>query len=103
MSDIDKMLEDGYAVILYPNRLGTATMAFIDGEDWTAVQAVIDDLPDEQVLDIRRPVAPESVNEGVARIGRKMRREGEYENWDEKMKSFGLPNASERPSQHVKD
>lgn len=103
MSEIDKMLAAGYAVIIYLNHIGTETMALVDGNDWTAVQAVIDDLPDEQVIDITTPTGPDAIENGIAKLGRKLRREGEYEKWDEKMKALGLPNASERPSQHTKD
>ncbi len=103
MTDIEKALNDGYAIVVYPNALGTATLALVDGEDWANVQIVMEDLPDERVVDVTRPTGPEAIEAGVSRVGRKMRREGEYENWDEKMKEFGLPNASERPSQHAKD
>jgi hypothetical protein len=103
MFGIEKAINDGYAIVIYPNALGTATIALFDAEDWAHVQLVIDDLPDERVLDITRPTGPEAIEVGVARVGRKMRREGEYENWDEKMKEFGMPNASDRPSQQAKD
>lgn len=103
MSEIEKALTDGYAVIIYANRLGTATMTIVDGEDFKAVQEVVYGLPDEQVIDITRPTGPEGFEAGVAKIGRKMRREGEYENWDEKMREFGLPPASERPPKSAKE
>ena len=102
MAKVEKMLEDGYALIFYPNRLGSATMVLVDGEDWEAVQDVIDGIPDERVIDVRRPTSVDTIEAGVAQIKRKINREGEYENWDEKMRSFGLPNASERPTKPQK-
>ena len=97
MSEIENAIAAGYAIIIYPNALGTATLALVDNEDWISVAAVMEALPDEQLIDVTRPTGPEAIEAGVARIGRKMRREGEYANWDEKMRALGLPNPSERP------
>lgn len=103
MTDIEKAITAGYAIVIYPNTLGTATLALVDGEDWANVQLVMEDLPDERVVDVTRPTTPQAIENGVARIGRKMRREGEYENWDVKMREFGLPDAAKRPSEQTKD
>ncbi len=97
MTEIEKTLADGYAVIIYPNRLGTATMVLADGDEWVAIQNVIDEMPEERVVDVTRPTGPEAVEAGVAKLGRKLRREGEYENFDEKMRELGLPNPAARP------
>jgi hypothetical protein len=97
LTEIEKTLADGYAVIIYPNRLGTATMVLADGDDWVAIQNVIDEMPEERVVDVTRPTGPEAVEAGVAKLGRKLRREGEYENFDEKMRELGLPNPAARP------
>lgn len=100
MSNIEKALQDDReALIIYPNGLGTVTITKIKSDQWQPFQDFIDVIPDEQVVDIRLPATPEAIDAGVAKIGRKERREGEYEHWDEKMKAFGLPNASESPQQ----
>jgi hypothetical protein len=90
LTAIEKTLTDGYAVVIYPNRLGTTTMVLVDDKDWVAVQNVIDNLPEERVIDITRPTGPEAVEAGVAQLGRKLRREGEYTDWDERMRQLGL-------------
>ena len=90
-------------MILYPNGLGTVTMVRIKKDQWEPFQDFIEVIPDDQVIDIRLPATPEAIEAGVAKLGRKERREGEYVGWDERMAALGLPNASERPPQHTKD
>lgn len=85
---IDQAIEDGFAVIIYPNQLGTATLAFIDGEAWSGVQDEIDDLPEDQIIDMHRPITAEKFAEGVAQVRRKINREGEYADWDERMRKL---------------
>lgn len=87
---IQQALEDGFAVLMYTNELGTTTVALIDGEDWGAVQTEINELPDDQIVDVVKPCDDESLGEGVARARRKLNREGEYANWDERMRELGL-------------
>lgn len=89
---IEKAIEDGFAVLIYPNQLGTATIAFIDGEDWAGVQDEIDDLPEDQLTDVHLPADDEKFAEGVAQVRRKINREGEYADWDERIKKLGLDN-----------
>lgn len=87
---IQQALEDGFAVLMYPNELGTTTVALIDGEDWGEVQTAINELPDDQIVDVAQPCDDESLAEGVAQARRKLNREGEYANWDERMRELGL-------------
>ena len=87
---IDQAIDAGFAVLIYPNQLNTVTVAFLDGEHWGAVQTEIDDLPEDQLIDVRRPVTDAAVAEGVAQVQRKINREEEYADWDEKMKRLGL-------------
>jgi len=85
---IDQAIKDGFAVIIYPNQLGTATIAFIDGEAWAGVQDEIDELPEDQIIDVQRPITDEKFAEGVAQVRRKINREGEYADWDERMRKL---------------
>lgn len=87
---IEQVIDDGFAIIIYPNNLGTATIAVLDGEHWGAVQSEIDDLPEDQLIDVCRPLTDDTVSEGVAKVRRKINREGEYADWDERMKNLGL-------------
>jgi hypothetical protein len=87
---IEKAIEDGFAVLIYPNQLGTATIAFIDSESWAGVEDEIDDLPEDQLTDVHLPADDEKFAEGVAQVRRKINREGEYADWDERMKKLGL-------------
>jgi hypothetical protein len=96
MTHIEKLIhEDNAAFIVYKNGLGTVTITKIKRDQWQPFQDFIDIIPDEQIIDFKPPATPEAIEEGVAKIGRKERREGEYAGWDEKMASLGLPPASE--------
>lgn len=90
LNKIDQAIADGFAVLIYPNELNTVTVAFLDGEHWGAVQTEINDLPEDQLIDVRGPVSDAVIAESVARIRRKINREGEYADWDERMKKLGL-------------
>jgi hypothetical protein len=87
---IEQAIDDGFAVLIYPNSLGTATVAFLDGEHWGAVQSEIDDLPEDQIIDVRRPLTDAAAAEGVAQVRLKINREGEYADWDARMQKLGL-------------
>lgn len=87
---IQPALADGFAVLVYTNELGTTTVALIDGEDWSEVQTTINELPDDQIVDFAQPCSDENLAEGVAQARRKLNREGEYANWDERMRQLGL-------------
>ncbi|NDC55290.1 MAG: hypothetical protein EBZ69_00385 [Alphaproteobacteria bacterium] len=91
MTNTEKLLkEDGEALIIYPNGLGTVTMVRIKKDQWEPFQDFIEVIPDDQVIDIIHPATPDAIDAGVARLGRKERREGEYVGWDEKMQNYGL-------------
>jgi len=91
MTHIEKLLqEDGEALIIYPNGLGTVTMVRIKKDQWEPFQDFIEVIHDDQVIDINPPATPETIEAGVAKLGRKERREGEYVNWDERMNKLGL-------------
>jgi hypothetical protein len=90
MAHIEKLLkEDGEALIIYPNGLGTVTMVRIQKDQWEPFQDFIEVISDDQVIDITT-ATPEAIDAGVAKLGRKARREGEYVGWDEKMRNYGL-------------
>jgi hypothetical protein len=90
MAHIEKLLkEDGEALIIYPNGLGTVTMVRIQKDQWEPFQDFIEVISDDQVIDITA-ATPEAIDAGVAKLGRKARREGEYVGWDEKMRNYGL-------------
>lgn len=89
MTEIEKLLKEaGKALLLYPNRLGTTTLVTVKSEQWEPFQDFIEALPEDQVLDISASPTPEAIEAGVAKLGRKERREGEYVGWDEKMKKY---------------
>jgi hypothetical protein len=91
MTHIEKLLQEtGEALILYPNGLGTVTMVRIKKDQFEPFQDFIEVISDDQVIDIRLPATPEAIEDGVAKLGRKERREGEYVGWDEKMRKYGL-------------
>jgi hypothetical protein len=91
MTNIEKLLhEDGEALIVYPNGLGTVTLVRIKKDQWEPFQDFIEVIPEDQVIDIRLPATPEAIDAGVATLGRKERREGEYVGWDEKMRNLGV-------------
>lgn len=90
MTNTEKLLkEDGEALIIYPNGLGTVTMVRIQKDQWEPFQDFIEVISDDQVIDITA-ATPEAIDAGVAKLGRKARREGEYVGWDEKMRNYGL-------------
>lgn len=90
MTNTEKLLkEDGEALIIYPNGLGTVTMVRIQKDQWEPFQDFIEVISDDQVIDITT-ATPEAIDAGVAKLGRKARREGEYVGWDEKMRNYGL-------------
>lgn len=95
MSHIEKLLnEDGEALIIYPNRLGTFTMVRIKKDQWEPFQDFIEVIHDDQVIDVTA-ATPEAIDAGVAKLGRKARREGEYVGWDEKMRNYGLSQSND--------
>jgi len=86
MTHIEKLLlEDNEAFIVYKNGLGTITITKIKRDQWEPFQDFIDVIPDDQVIDFTPPATAEAIEAGVAKLGRKERREGEYVGWDEKM------------------
>jgi hypothetical protein len=90
VTNTEKLLkEDGEALIIYPNGLGTVTMVRIQKDQWEPFQDFIEVISDDQVIDITA-ATPEAIDAGVAKLGRKARREGEYVGWDEKMRNYGL-------------
>lgn len=90
MTNLNDAINDGFAVLIYPNQLGTATVAIIDEKIWGDVEAAIKELPDDQIVDVRLSTTDENIAEGVGKVRRKMNREGEYVDWDEKMRNLGL-------------
>jgi hypothetical protein len=91
MTHTEKLLQEaGEALIIYPNGLGTVTMVRIKKDQWEPFQDFIEVISDDQVIDITLPATPEAIDAGVAKLGRKERREGEYVGWDEKMRKYGL-------------
>ena len=91
MNHLEQLIDvDREALIIFPNGLSTVTLVRIKADQWEPFQDFIDALPEDQILDIRDPLTPQAVDDGVARLGRKDRREGEYANWDERMKKLGL-------------
>ena len=96
MTHLEQLLQEtGEALIIYPNGLGTVTMVRIKKDQWEPFQDFIEVIHDDQVIDIRLPATAEAIEAGVAKLGRKERREGEYVGWDEKMKSLGLRDTTE--------
>ena len=103
MTHTEKLLQEtGEALIIYPNGLGTVTMVRIKKDQWEPFQDFIEVIPDDQVIDIRVG-SHEAIEEGVAKLGRKERREGEYVGWDEKMRKLGLLNTTDSVTQNEKD
>ena len=91
MTHIEQLLHDaGESIIVYPNRLGTITIVRIKKDQFEPFQDFIEVSHDDQVIDISGPVTPEALDAGIAKLGRKARREGEYVGWDEKMRKYGL-------------
>lgn len=91
MTHIEQLLHvAGDSIIVYPNRLGTVTIVRIKSDQFEPFQDFIEVIPDDQVIDINGPVTPEALDAGVAKLGRKARREGEYVGWDEKLRNLGL-------------
>lgn len=91
MNNIEQLIDiDREALIIFPNGLSTVTLVRIKADQWEPFQDFIDVIPEDQVLDITGPLTPQAVNDGVARLGRKARREGEYADWDARMKKLGL-------------
>lgn len=78
------------ALIIFPNGLSTTTLVRIKADQWEPFQDFIDVIPDDQVIDIRSPLTAQALDDGIAKLGRKARREGEYVGWDERMKKLGL-------------
>ena len=91
MNYLEQLIDvDHEALIVFPNGLSTVTLVRIKADQWQAFQDVIDTLPDDQIIDTREPLTAQALDDGIARLGRKARREGEYVDWDEKMKKLGL-------------
>lgn len=90
MSAVAKAIEDGFAYLAYSNALNSTTIVLFSAEEWAAVQKIVDRVPDDRVIDIMGAPTAEALEAGVARIGRKIRREGEYVDWDERMQRLGL-------------
>lgn len=90
MAAIEQLIENGFALIVYPNQLGTATLVRIKPDQWEPFQDFIDVISDDQVVDVIRPITPQALDEAAARIDRKAKREGEYKDWDERMQKLGL-------------
>lgn len=89
MSHIEQLIDvDREALIIFPNGLSTVTLVRIKADQWEPFQDFIEVIHDDQVIDIRGPLTPQAVEDGVAKLGRKARREGEYANWDERMKKL---------------
>lgn len=78
------------ALIIFPNGLSTTTLVRIKADQWEPFQDFIEVIPDDQVIDIRSPLTAQALDDGIAKLGRKARREGEYVGWDERMKKLGL-------------
>lgn len=91
MNHVEQLIDvDREALIIFPNGLSTVTLVRIKADQWEPFQDFIDVIPDDQVIDIRGPLTLQAIDDGVAKLGRKARREGEYVGWDEKMKKLGL-------------
>lgn len=94
-NDID-ITHDGLAFIVYPNRLGTVTVVAIKPDQWEPFQDFIDVIPEDQVVDVvpsldeRDKITPDVLRSAIAQVRRKIKREGEYVDWDERMKKLGL-------------
>lgn len=66
-------IEDGYAVIVYPNELNTVTVAVINDVFWNNIQNVIDTMPEEQITDVASKMLTDAaITKGVARARQKM-------------------------------
>lgn len=91
MNAIEQLIDvDREALIIFPNGLTTVTLVRIKADQWEPFQDLIEVIPDDQVIDIADPLTPQAIEAGVAKLGRKARREGEYADWDERMKRLGL-------------
>lgn len=91
MQNLEQLIgNDREALIIFPNGLSTTTLVRIKADQWEPFQDFIDVLPDDQIIDIRSPLTSQALDDGIAKLGRKARREGEYVGWDERMKKLGL-------------
>jgi hypothetical protein len=92
MNAIEQLIDiDREMLIVFPNGLSTVTLVRIKADQWEAFQDLIEVIPDDQVIDITDdPLTPQAIEAGVAKLGRKARREGEYADWDERMRRLGL-------------
>lgn len=96
MSNEAEITTDGLAFILFTNQLGTMTVVAIKPDQWEPFQDFIEVIPEDQVVDVVLPsrdgtkIAPDAVQDAIERVQRKMKREGEYVDWDERMKKLGL-------------
>lgn len=96
MANENDVTKDGLAFILFPNRLGTMTVVAIKPDQWEPFQDFIEVIPEDQVIDITPPldersvITPAVLNAAIEKVQRKMKREGEYVDWDERMKKLGL-------------
>lgn len=91
MSAIEKLVdEDGIAFVVFPNGLSTVSIVAIKRDQWEPFQDFIEVLPEDQVIDISDKLSGSAVEDGVAKLRRKLRREGEYADWDERMRRLGL-------------
>jgi len=91
MNHIEQLIDvEREALIIFPNGLSTVTLVRIKADQWEPFQDFIEVIPDDQIIDIKGPLTPQAVDDGVAKLGRKARREVEYVGWDEKMSKYGL-------------
>jgi hypothetical protein len=87
MQNIDDAIKAGVACLVYPNALGTTTVALVNDSEWPAVQVAIEPVPEDRIIDVKTAI---DVDAAVAQIHRKMTRTDEYVDWDEKMRNLGL-------------
>lgn len=92
MQNIDQLINvQREALIIFPNSLSTVTLVRIKADQWKPFQDFIEGISDDQIMDIAGPLTQQAIDDGIAKLGRKERREGEYVDWDEKMRKYGLP------------
>lgn len=82
---IQRAINDNYSIIVYRNGLGTTTVALLTSDVWGEIQVGLDNVPEDRIVDTADMLTPDVLEETVALVIRKMRREGEYHDWDEKM------------------
>lgn len=87
-SAIEKAVNDTYAVVIYRNKLNTTTVALLTSEEWADIQTGVDKVPEDRIVDTNETLTPETVDAAVARVFRKLNREGEYHDWDARMAKF---------------